>query len=255
MQEPNVIAVIGAKGGCGATLLASNIAAGMSESQTVCAMDLDFGRGDLNGMLDLEPERTLPQLLDVGVDATLLRGSATHHADGFSVLGQPRDMNRLVYPVLEEVTRLIHVAREAWEVLVLDVGSHATPALRAAVTQADHVLIVTTRDLLAFRNVIRLRALLVQQWGVPAKSIRVALNKLPTRAGGDDLAELAHLEVTARVRWDEKSAELAMAIGRAVRVVAPRSVLAQDLDGLWRNIAGVEPLTQRWHLPWIGDPQ
>lgn len=255
MADPHVIAVVGAKGGCGATLLTASIAANISATRSVCAIDLDFARGDLAGMLDLDLPRSLPELMDSVTDATLLQGCAVRHQDGFSVLGQPRDMSQLVRPTRAEVKALITVARGAWEVLVLDVGSRMDEAFVAAVTEADQVLLVSTRDVLAFRNLVRLRALLVERLAVPADRLRVVVNMLPGRraAAVDELADLAGLKIAANLRLDDDAANRAIAAGRVVHSIAPRSPLAQDLEAFWRKAFPVaETPPQRWHLPWIG---
>lgn len=255
MADPHVIAVVGAKGGCGATMVTASIAANLSSTRSVCAIDLDFARGDLAGMLDLELPRTLPELMDTVTDVNLLQGCAVRHTDGFSVLGQPRDMSQLVRPSRDEVKRLIAVARQAWEVAVLDAGSRMDEALVAAVTEADQVLLVATPDLLAFRNLVRLRALLVERLAVPADRLRVVVNMLPGRRtpAVNELADLAGLKIAANIRFDEDAANRAVATGRVVRSIAPRSALAQDLDALWRkSFTVIESPPQRWHLPWIG---
>lgn len=258
MENPLVIAVVGAKGGCGTTLIAADLAAYLATSgeaqRSVCALDLDFARGDLAGMLDLEATRTLPSLLGPEVDATLLRGCATRHAEGFSVLGQPRDMSELVRPSQDEVARIIRVAAEAWEVVVLDVGSRMDDALVVAVAEASVVLLVTTPDVLAFRDLVRLRALLVERLSVPAERLHVVVNNPAgqSTASVGELAELAHVAVSGTLRCDRRATEQALASGSTLRQVAPHSALAQDLDSLWRAVTGVGTAPHRWHFPWIG---
>jgi pilus assembly protein CpaE len=64
-----VATVLAAKGGCGRTTLATNLAAVLGESGTrsVCLVDLDLTFGDVAGMLSVQPRRTL-------VDAVELAG-------------------------------------------------------------------------------------------------------------------------------------------------------------------------------------
>lgn len=254
MSALRVIALVGAKGGCGVTLLAANLAGAIAKSNAVCVLDLDFSRGDMSGVLDLDPPHTLTELMGAGTDATLLRGCAARHPDGFSVLAQPSDMRRRVRPTVEEVERVIRAAQDGWGVLVLDVGARVDDAVLAALALADEVLMVATHDVLAFRDLVRVRNLLLRGAGISEARTRVVLNKVPTGRAPDidELAELASIEITANVRRDESAAELSLAAGRVVKAVLPRSVIARDVDELWQSLSPVEPTPRRWHLPWIG---
>ncbi len=254
MEEVRIIAVVGVKGGCGATLIAANLAAGLSEARSVCAIDLDFSRGDLAGILDLEPVRALPEILGSELDAPRIRGCALTHPDHFSVLGQPSDLSRLVNPSLNEVNHLLTVAQSAWDTLVLDVGSRMNHALVAAVMRADAVVLVSTHDVLALRNLVRMRALLTRRLAIPNERIRIVLNRVSHGASAirEELVDVADFEVAARVRKDDAAASLALAAGRSVAEVAPRSSLARDMLALKNTVLGEAPVSQPWHLPWIG---
>lgn len=254
MDPVRIIAVVGAKGGCGTTLVAANLAGLLVEGHSVCALDLDFAHGDLAGMLDLDPLHDLPEIVASTLDPARLHGCALSHPAGFSVLGQPKDLSRLVDPTLEEVRQLLTVAASAWDVLVLDVGSRMTHALVAAVAVADIVLVVATSDVLAFRDVIRLRTLLTQRLSVPAARIHLALNMIPGRQSTSEIEmeELVDQPVTVRLRYDHTAATAAVSKGQVLQQAAPRSHLHQDLDRLWRCLVGLPPDPHRWHLPWTG---
>jgi Flp pilus assembly CpaE family ATPase len=226
----------------------------MVEGHSVCAVDLDFARGDLAGILDLDPLHALPEIVASTLDPARLRGCALSHSAGFSVLGQPKDLGQLVDPSVEEVRQLLTVAASAWDVLILDVGSRMTHALVAAVSSADVVLLVATSDILAFRNVVRLRTLLTRRLSVPTAHIHMALNMVPGRqtTTETDLEDLADQWASVRLRSDPAAATAAVSKGQVLRQAAPRSHLAHDLDRLWRSLVGLPPDSHHWHLPWTG---
>ena len=108
------MAFLGVKGGCGTTTLATNVAAGRAAHARTCLGDLDFYKGDIAGLLALEPTRTMHDLLadPARMDADLARGIALQHESGMAVLPQARDLERAMQVSGDEVQRLLATLRE-----------------------------------------------------------------------------------------------------------------------------------------------
>lgn len=84
-----IIAVVGATGGCGASLLAGGVALALARAgRPVWLVDLDLERGDLAGGWDLAPARSLDDLAPVAdeLGPEHLRRAAAVHPSGVSVL-------------------------------------------------------------------------------------------------------------------------------------------------------------------------
>lgn len=254
MSTSRTIALIGAKGGCGTTLVTANLAAAAPAPHRTVAVDLDCGRGDLAGMLDLTPRATLPELFGPEADAVLLHGSAAVHRSGFSILGQPDDLSHLVRPTAAEVTRLLQLAGEAWELVLVDCGARVDEPAIAAIQHASHVLLVSTPDLLALRNLGRLHALLLRL-GIAADRQWLALNKVPRHPSmaPEEIETLLHLPVTTVLPLDDTHCAQAMGDGNVLREVAPAAPLSRQFDQFWPTVFGEpRPSARHWWTHWIG---
>ncbi len=90
-EPPRVIAVVGVKGGVGATLVAVGLAGELAEGRNPCVVDLDLYKGDVAGLLDLEIPRPLATVVEMlgDLDGDGLRACAARHESGVAVIGQP----------------------------------------------------------------------------------------------------------------------------------------------------------------------
>lgn len=249
---PRLVAVVGSKGGCGATTITANLAAELAGDHSVCAIDLDFGRGDLAGLLDLTPTASIPALLAGNLDVALLRGSAVRHRGGFAVLAQPAELLQVVRPSPAEVKRLLEVALATWELVLADCGDRVDEATLAALPLADRVLIVATLDVLAIRNVVRLRTLL-REIGVPPERQWLVLNKVPRHPtlAIEEVEELLKLRASATLQDDQATCQQAAYEGKTIHDLATSSALTRDFTTLWSRLNG-EPVPTRSRLSWLG---
>lgn len=253
MGAPRLIGVLGAKGGCGTTLVTANLAGSLVGDHRVCALDLDFGKGDLAGLLDLTPVLSVPELLSCQLDPTLLRGSAARHRSGLSVLGQPKDMTLLVRPTAEELRRLLAEAKEAWDLVFVDLGSRIDDTVIATIREMEKLVLVTSEGLLALRDVNRMRALL-RHAEIPVDRQWLVVNHLRRHPPMPDseIEELLHVHVDAVLPTDAAACDRAAMEGALLWEAAPSSPLAQHLVSLWTQLLDGPVPAPKWHLPWAG---
>lgn len=248
--RPRLVAVLGAKGGCGTTLIAASLAAEQAGNQAVCVIDFDFGKGDLAGCIDLWPARTLHELLvdPHRLDADVIRGTAVRHPGGFSVLGQPHDLSKIIYPTAMEVKPILEVAREIWTLVTIDCGSRADEPAIATALAADLVVLVTTPSVSSLRDAVRKMELL-QKLELPKSKLRLVVNM---RASGgitkEAIEEQLGTLVAAELPYDPKAAEAVDFSGRLLRDQVPGSALATSMATLWEHLEGEAPDTSA--RPW-----
>ncbi|GAA2263310.1 hypothetical protein GCM10010402_18690 [Actinomadura luteofluorescens] len=153
------VAVCGAKGGTGTTLLAVHLAlSAVGAGRRVCLVDLDLQTGDLQSYLDITHRRSIADLGAAAddLDGTVLADALFAHRDGPHVLLAPAEGER-AEEVTETATRQILVAlRSRYDAVIVDCGAQLTDANAVAIETADRVLVTASPDLPALRGVRRL---------------------------------------------------------------------------------------------------
>ncbi|BCJ71818.1 pilus assembly protein CpaB [Catellatospora sp. IY07-71] len=162
--EAQVITVFSAKGGCGKSTVATNLAITLAQGnkatggRRVCLIDLDLAFGDVAIMLQLSPQRTIVDAVPVAdrIDETGLRTLLTRYEPGPGV-----SVDVLLAPVqpaqAEEVTRdliteVIHLARGMYDFVVIDTASAFTEQMLAALDATHHYVLVATPELPSLKN-------------------------------------------------------------------------------------------------------
>ena len=158
-----IVAVAGAKGGCGATTVAAQLAlvAAREKHRTVCLVDLDLQAGDVGTVFGLTTARDLTHLVDVADELSRrhLAGVLFAHPSGVHVLLAPAEGERAETVTASMSRKTLGVLRTMFDVVVVDCGSVAAEGNLGAVEIADQVLVVSTPDVLSLRAAHRLTQL------------------------------------------------------------------------------------------------
>jgi pilus assembly protein CpaE len=157
-----LVAVAGAKGGVGTTLIAVEFAlAAHAAGRTVALVDLDLQGGDVGSYLDVRFGRSMADLAGITeVTARVLADAMYVHEAGPALLLAPGDGER-GEEVGDRAARVVLQAlRQRYEVVVVDCGTQLTNASAVAVETADTAALVTTPDVLSVRAAKRM----VRMW-------------------------------------------------------------------------------------------
>lgn len=150
---------LGTKGGCGVTTLASNFALSLfqeSECETLL-IDLGLPLGDvainlgLTTEYSLEPALQHPERLDMAMLSTLI----SKHSSGLSVLAAPLELPEK-QPTKEAMDKLIAVARENFQYIVVDAGSRTDLMDSALFDELATVYLITQVGITEMRNANRM---------------------------------------------------------------------------------------------------
>lgn len=141
-----VVSVLSAKGGSGASLIATNLAVVLAGRQSTLLVDLHPGLGYDDVLLDLNGERSWADLLPV---ADELRPqhvalATASHPSGLKVLCAPADS----IPQIDDahVRALLCGLAEDFAWLILDPPAWPSPVSRTVVEMSDALLLITTAD-------------------------------------------------------------------------------------------------------------
>lgn len=180
-----VIAVSRAKGGMGASTLAAHIALALGEKQSrkdaekrVALLDLDLQFGDLALMLDLEPSTGMVDIIrePQRLDANLLRSSMVKHRSGLSVLPAPADLVPLDALPAGAALKLVELARDEFDYVVLDLPLAAPRWLENVLRRTDQLVLVSQLNVAAIRQTRRLLDVLKEE-GLYELQVSVVLNR------------------------------------------------------------------------------
>lgn len=239
------IAVMGVKGGVGASVVAHNVAWAISQSleQSTVLVDLDlpFGTAGLDfnqdppqGILDavLAPDR-LDQAL---VDRLLSRCS-----ERLSLLAAPAILDKTYDLSEESLDNLIEILRSLAPNIVIDMPHLWTAWARRMLVQADDILLVATPDLASLRNAKNIidlcRALRTNDREPRLMLNMVGVAKRPEIAAAE-FAKSLSIEMAAVIAFDAQLFGTASNNGQMIAEVQPSGPIAQQYVDLASLLVG-----------------
>ncbi len=152
----HLVAVCGAKGGVGRSIIAANLAVALHAcAEEVLLVDGNLAAGDDHVLLNLDHiNHSLDMLRDPeDLDFETLQSVAVRHDSGIRLLRSPDDPE-VAREFRRETMRAILVeVREHCDVTVVDTDATFTDANEAILESADRLLIVTTPEITAINRV------------------------------------------------------------------------------------------------------
>jgi pilus assembly protein CpaE len=201
-----VITVFSPKGGTGKTVTATNLSSAFAKyaSKRTLLLDLDLQFGDAAIMLGLEPEKTIQDLVTAPgeLDPEKLAGYTSRHSSGVDVLPAPIRPEDAELVTEAKLARLMEVAKESYDLIVVDTSPFFHGPMLATLDQTDDLLLVCGLDVPTIKNV-RLSLQTLQLLSFPPERIRIVLNRANSNVGMKKGEVEAALE--AKVRFEVPS--------------------------------------------------
>lgn len=232
--QNQAICVSGVTGGCGATVLAVNLASEIASlhGRHVILSELSLQIGKLAAYLDINPEHTTFDLLNDGerVDPQMVQRALTHVADRLDVLAGEYRAITPVAASAASVIRLVDYCRSLANIAIFDVPCTYDDMYFETLAIADQVVLVGEQKIPSIRTLKLVCEALTRIDG--ARKLHIIINRYDARMPGfgvDRLKALLEVNDIITVCNDYASVMASINHGRPLRQEAPRSPALADL--------------------------
>src|SRR6186713_1014549 len=220
-RRGRIVTVFSPKGGTGKTVTATNLASTFAkfEGKNTLLLDLDLQFGDAAIMLGLEPEKTIYDLVVAPgeLDSEKLAGYTTRHASGLDILPAPLRPEDAELVTEAKLARLLEVARESFDVIVVDTSPFFHGPMLATLDRTDELLLLCSLDVPTLKN-LRLALQTLDLLSFPKQRVRIVLNRSNSKVGMKPGEVEGALEV--KVRFELPSdGKVPLAVNRGTPLV------------------------------------
>lgn len=243
--------VTGAVGGSGATTIAIEIAHALAvqsgKDRSVCLVDLNLADGAAAAYLGCQPAT---RLADFGhaadrIDAAMLQAFVTPVSKGLDLMAGVRDPNAFDAVGRDAILRMLEVACEVYDWVILDLPRHRRPWTLDALAGCDEVLVIselTVPALLAARAYSDE----IEDGLSSGLRPRIVLNRLASRMFGPapsmaEAEKALQRKAEAGVSSDWEAAAASANLGGPIAQHRPKSKIVKDVQSLVERMAAQPP--------------
>jgi pilus assembly protein CpaE len=156
--QGGLIVVYSPKGGVGTTTIAAYLALSIAAKtkSSVALVDLDLQFGDVGVLLDIQSPNSIVDLLGQDtIDQAAIDEVMVKHQSGVRVLTAPEQVADAENIDPEKVLRMLNQLRQHFAYVIVDTWSFLEDVTLAALQAADRVVLVTTPEVPALRDLRR----------------------------------------------------------------------------------------------------
>lgn len=222
------VAVIGTRGGVGASTFATSLAWMLSDkekrSTALLDLDLHFGTGALT--LDLEPGRGLTDAIDnpSRIDGLFIERAMVRASDKLAILSAEAPISQPMLTDGGAFYQLQEEFRNAFECSVIDLPRPMLIQFPQLMTEVGVAVVVTELTLASARDAIRILSWL--KTNAPQSKVLVVTNKMQANAleiSRKDFEQSIERKIDILIPFDARLAAQAAKLGKAFAEVAKGS--------------------------------
>lgn len=244
-----LLVFLGAKGGVGVTTLAANFALALAQESEKKTLVIDLGvpLGDLAINLGMQTQYSvLNALVDFHrLDGNFIKTLVSMHSSGLAVLGAQSDFSD-ERPTPEALDKLLEVARQSYEYVVVDAGSRMDLRDTSLFEQSTTIYLITQVGITELRNANRI---ITQFFATRGRSLQVVLNRYTQRALLFDDAQITKT-LTRPADWKipDDWAAARRTRDTATPIAMRDSSLATSIREMMRAAAEIQPDIEKKRL-------
>ncbi|MBS9405255.1 AAA family ATPase [Halomonas sp. TRM85114] len=260
-KSARLTAVINAKGGSGASVVAANLAHILAcRDRRTMLIDLDVQFGSLPLYLNLTPENGLVRALEAAdsLDEVALEGYVQSHESGLDLLASsPEDMVTIAEVPETRIDQLIQVLGRAYDDVVVDLPRWISGPTATVLERSDHVLMVMEQSVAHLRDARRLRDILRHELRLTATRLTIVVNRYDKRnaVGLSDIRETIPGVPVLTLPNDFRRVTHSINVGSPLReqsrkapVTRQLGALASSLDSDSHSSTTPERTKKKWPL-------
>ena len=247
-KDGAVIVVHGLAGGTGATTMAVNLAWELANIEktggpSVCLLDLDLQYGSVSTFLDLPRREIVYEMLadTEAMDEEIFGQALLTYEEKLSVLTAPTDMLPLDLITADDIGRVLDVARNQFDYVVIDMPSTLVQWSETVLT-ASHLYFATLElDMRSAQNTLRFKRAL-QSEDLPIEKLRYVMNRAPkftdlnAKSRVKRMAESLAINIDLQLPDGGKPITQANDHGMPLAASAPKSPLRKEIVKLAASI-------------------
>jgi pilus assembly protein CpaE len=232
-----VFCIMPAKGGCGASTIASNLAYQMKRGdKRVLLADLDPLAGTLSFLLKIKSQFSFMDALARSneIDADLWK-AVVNARQGVDVLLSPEVMSQGMSE-LKDASSIIEYARGTYDYVVLDTGGVYGEWNLSQAQVADEILLITTNELTALQAVQRALGYLDAN-NIPRYKVRLVVNRYDRHTGlsKDVIGTALHTDIFYIMPSDYDAIQKSLMEGKPL---GPATSFGKSVIGLVDRLGG-----------------
>lgn len=240
-KSGQVAVVYAPKGGSGKSTLAANLAVALFQvsGQRVQLMDLSLQFGDLDLLLNLQPQKTVADLIPVvhDMDTRALEQTLTPSPIGVRLLAAPVRLEDAEALREEHIERTFEVLRAQQGWTVVDTASQLDANNCKAIELADVVYIPLRLDLASIRRVARTFEVW-KELGIDTAKVRLVAWSDKSEISAGDVARTLGRPIAHQLPWDPQAVAAAVNQGIPLMIGQPSTPLAQAIRTLAVQLCG-----------------
>lgn len=229
-KRGRAIAVFSSKGGCGCSLIATNLAV-VQRTPTVL-VDLNLQSGDLELMLGLRSKFSLADVVEnrERLDDALLASYLTEHSKNVSLLAAPVKAESAEDIEPRHIYEVMELLRQRFDSVIIDTPHSFDAVTISALDHADQILMVLTLEIHAIRSTRRALEIF-DRLGYPRKKIRLVVNRWSKNIDLDQkqVEDFLGERVVGFIQSDYRAAVNSINMGQPLVTSAPASKASADL--------------------------
>ena len=239
--------VMGAVGGAGATTVAIELSACLSRARggksRVCLVDLHLADGSAAAYLGAQPNLMMSQASAAPdrIDASLLDIFTTHVSERLHVLAAPRDPRAFERVQPHTLLRLLDVACQSYDWVVVDLPRHRQPWTLDVLGGSDELMIISELTVPALLSARALADELEAE--LPdGPTPRIVLNRLASRVFGPapsmtEAERALGRKADGAITSDWEAAAASVNLGGPIAQHRPKSKIVRDIEVLAERLA------------------